>query len=234
MSHLSSLKTKTEPENLPPLKRNMIFQSSPFGLPAVSFLGSKTAQNDSPHMFAKLLYFEWSPPWHVGWWLSGGGCQGVHPVLLAAAQIIFAISHESSLASHSSGEHLANIYRKKHNSSMSVDLLKQDQKLLRQQQRMLKHAKTCQDTTCQTYTRKQKSNMSVDLLKQDQKLLRQQRCMLKHAKTCQETTCQTYTRKQKSNMSVDLLKQDQNLLRQQRCMLKHAKTCQDTPCQTYQ
>ena len=24
----------------------------------------------------KLLYFEWSPPWHVGWWLSGGGCQG--------------------------------------------------------------------------------------------------------------------------------------------------------------
>ena len=22
----------------------------------------------------KLLYFEWSPPWHVGWRLSGGGC----------------------------------------------------------------------------------------------------------------------------------------------------------------
>ena len=34
------------------------------------------------------------------------------------------------------------------------------------------HAKTCQDTTCQTYTRKQKSNMSVDLLKQGQKFLR--------------------------------------------------------------
>ena len=24
----------------------------------------------------KLLYFEWSPPWHVGWRLSGEGCQG--------------------------------------------------------------------------------------------------------------------------------------------------------------
>ena len=22
----------------------------------------------------KLLYFEWSLPWHVGWWLSGEGC----------------------------------------------------------------------------------------------------------------------------------------------------------------
>ena len=29
-----------------------------------------------PHLPWKLLYFEWSPPWHVGWWLSGGGCQG--------------------------------------------------------------------------------------------------------------------------------------------------------------
>ena len=28
------------------------------------------------HAKNKLLYFEWSPPWHVGWWLSGGGCQG--------------------------------------------------------------------------------------------------------------------------------------------------------------
>ena len=84
------------------------------------------------------------------------------------------------------------IYKKKHNSSMSVDLLKQSRMFLRQQQRMLKHAKPCQDTTCQTYSRKQKPNMSVDLLKQDQKLLRQQRCMLKHAKTCQDTPCQTY------------------------------------------
>ena len=24
--------------------------------------------------FHKLLYFEWSPPWHVGWRLSGEGC----------------------------------------------------------------------------------------------------------------------------------------------------------------
>ena len=23
---------------------------------------------------SKLLYFEWSPPWHVGWRLSGEGC----------------------------------------------------------------------------------------------------------------------------------------------------------------
>ena len=26
------------------------------------------------NMFSKLLYFEWSPPWHVGWRLSGEGC----------------------------------------------------------------------------------------------------------------------------------------------------------------
>ena len=31
----------------------------------------------------KLLYFEWSPPWHVGWWLSGGGCQGELEVLFS-------------------------------------------------------------------------------------------------------------------------------------------------------
>ena len=37
----------------------------------VSFLEIKCA-----HIFLpKLLYFEWSPPWHVGWRLSGGGCQ---------------------------------------------------------------------------------------------------------------------------------------------------------------
>ena len=26
------------------------------------------------HLQQKLLYFEWSPPWHVGWRLSGEGC----------------------------------------------------------------------------------------------------------------------------------------------------------------
>ena len=26
------------------------------------------------YAFLKLLYFEWSPPWHVGWRLSGEGC----------------------------------------------------------------------------------------------------------------------------------------------------------------
>ena len=25
-------------------------------------------------LIVKLLYFEWSPPWHVGWRLSGEGC----------------------------------------------------------------------------------------------------------------------------------------------------------------
>ena len=28
--------------------------------------------NHATH-WIKLLYFEWSPPWHVGWWLSGEG-----------------------------------------------------------------------------------------------------------------------------------------------------------------
>ena len=27
-----------------------------------------------PSKKIKLLYFEWSPPWHVGWRLSGEGC----------------------------------------------------------------------------------------------------------------------------------------------------------------
>ena len=27
-----------------------------------------------PKKVKKLLYFEWSPPWHVGWRLSGEGC----------------------------------------------------------------------------------------------------------------------------------------------------------------
>ena len=79
---------------------------------------------------------------------------------------------------------------------------------------MLKHAKTCQDTTCQTYTRKQKSNMSVDLLKPGR--------MLKHATTCQDTTCQTYTRKKKANKSVDLQKQGQKFATAR----AHAQTCQ--------
>ena len=43
------------------------------------------------------------------------------------------------------------------------------QKCLRQQDS--KHAKSCQDTTCQTYINKKASNMAVDLLKESQKLV---------------------------------------------------------------
>ena len=43
----------------------------------------KHAGNLARRNHFKLLYFEWSPPWHVGWWLSGGGCQGELEVLFA-------------------------------------------------------------------------------------------------------------------------------------------------------
>ena len=82
------------------------------------------------------------------------------------------------------------------------------QKCVRQQDS--KHAKSCQDTTCQTYINKQASNMAVDLLKESQKLVaatahaqitnalqcatRSILCT-KHAKSCQDTTCQTYVNK---------------------------------------
>ena len=43
--------------------------------------GGKTAGMEERWLFIikalcgkKILYFEWSPPWHVGWWLSGEGC----------------------------------------------------------------------------------------------------------------------------------------------------------------
>ena len=40
------------------------------------FLLSSTAPKLDGHedLWEKLLYFEWSPPWHVGWRLSGEGC----------------------------------------------------------------------------------------------------------------------------------------------------------------
>ena len=114
----------------------------------------------------KLLYFEWSPPWHVGWRLSGEGCR--HTVLFCHFVHIISCGPFSWRApgkqprskhvkhvqtcQNMSGYDLTNI-SKKQKSNMSVDLLKQDQKLLQQQRCMLKHAKTCQDTTWQTYHR---------------------------------------------------------------------------------
>ena len=79
----------------------------------------------------KKNYFTSSDPHHD---MLGEGCQ----VRVAATQFFFAISYKSSRAAHSAEEHLAN---------------NQGQKLLRQQRRMFKHVKTCQDTTWQTYQR---------------------------------------------------------------------------------
>ena len=73
----------------------------------------------------KKNYFTSSDPHHD---MLGEGCQ----VRVAATQFFFAISYKSSRAAHSAEEHLAN---------------NQGQKLLRQQRRMFKHVKTCQDTT---------------------------------------------------------------------------------------
>ena len=73
-----------------------------------------------------------------------------------------------------------------------------------------KHAKSCQDTTCQTNINNQASNMAAYPLKQSQKLIVAAtahaqitnalqcvtRCILctKHAKSCQDTTCQHISR----------------------------------------
>ena len=118
----------------------------------------------------KLLYFEWSPPWHVGWRLSGEGCR--HTILFCHfVQII------------SCGPFSWRAPGKQPRSKVIATATA--------------HVQTCQNMSGYDLTnisKKQKSNMSVDLLKQDQKLLQQQRCMLKHAKTCQDTTCQTYQR----------------------------------------
>ena len=118
----------------------------------------------------KILYFEWSPPWHVGWRLSGEGCR--RTILFCHfVQII------------SCGPFSWRAPGKQPRSKVIATATA--------------HVQTCQNMSGYDLTnisKKQKSNMSVDLLKQDQKLLRQQRCMLKHAKTCQDTTCQTYQR----------------------------------------
>ena len=95
--------------------------------------------------FCKLLYFEWSPPWHAGWRLSGEGCR--HTVLFCHFVHIISCGPFSWRApgkqprskhvkhvqtcQNMSGYDLTNI-SKKQKSNMSVDLLKQDQKLLSQ------------------------------------------------------------------------------------------------------
>ena len=118
----------------------------------------KTRPPKQKEIKTKENYFTSSDPHHD---MLGGGCQGRVVIenmlgrLPRPSDKSFLLLAErlSSLTRYSSGEHLSNIYEKNKVKS------------LRQQRRMLKHAKTCQDTTCQTYTRKWKSNMSVDLLK---------------------------------------------------------------------
>ena len=70
----------------------------------------------------------------------------------ARSKVIATATVHAQTCQNMSGYDLTNISQKQ-KSNMSVDLLKQDQKLLQQQRCMLKHAKTCQDTTCQTYHR---------------------------------------------------------------------------------
>ena len=48
--------------------QNLIHQVSSIKV----FPPNKLAGHIKKHL--KLLYFEWSPPWHVGWRLSGEGC----------------------------------------------------------------------------------------------------------------------------------------------------------------
>ena len=44
---------------------------APRNAPAVCWIIWLDMENSG---LEKLLYFEWSPPWHVGWRLSGEGC----------------------------------------------------------------------------------------------------------------------------------------------------------------
>ena len=43
-------------------------------MPICCFPGGRKASSTMRIPRKKLLYFEWSPPWHVGWRLSGEGC----------------------------------------------------------------------------------------------------------------------------------------------------------------
>ena len=70
------------------IPRSLAVTLSTFEFGSPSETSQKTSRIESPglvrfHHFwntmgnkrqKKLLYFEWSPPWHVGWRLSGEGC----------------------------------------------------------------------------------------------------------------------------------------------------------------
>ena len=89
--------------------------------------GKKAAGWKTQHLLKNYFTSKWSPPWHVGRRLSGEGCPRNNS--------FFAISHKViscvPLIRRTPGKHIWK----------------------QQQRRMLKHAKTCQDTTCQTYQR---------------------------------------------------------------------------------
>ena len=109
------------------------FENPPFAERVARRTGAATHVSNvwNPHVAGCSMvphqenYFTSSDPHHD---TLGEGCQ----VRVAATQFFFAISYKSSRAAHSAEEHLAN---------------NQGQKLLRQQRRMFKHVKTCQDTT---------------------------------------------------------------------------------------
>ena len=62
---ISHLKFNSSPlKSYLPKKGKVVFQSSN----PIIFQGLQGG------ISKKLLYFEWSPPWHVGWRLSGEGC----------------------------------------------------------------------------------------------------------------------------------------------------------------
>ena len=117
----------------------------------------------------------------------------------ARSKVIATATVHAQTCQNMSGYDLPNI-SKKQKSNMSVDLLKQDQKLLRQQRCILKHAKTCQDTPCQTYQedKHKASNMSVDLqrvrtISYSNRSLRRQAVESKCRVRCQEVFKDSYT-----------------------------------------
>ena len=129
-------------------------------------------------------YFTSSDPHHD---MLGGGCQ----VRVAAAQLIFAISHKSSLASHSSGEHLANIFENSSNgacSNMPKHVRIQPVKHIKETE--IKHVSRPPEARSKVFATATAHAQITNAL---QCVTRSILCT-KHAKSCQDTTCQHISR----------------------------------------
>ena len=174
----------------------------------------------------KIIYFEWSPPWHVGWGLSGECLSTLwnrHFKTYKPATLVF-----WNFAC-SCGVLPALQY-----STCHKCLRKQDTNMSEN-----KHAKTCQYTTwqkqtCQNMPKQTCQNMAVECLN-----LFQNSNLPKHVSRppvrsvwADSTNTEHYIACQKCLSKHD--NKHSSALLEAFSYTKHAKTCQDTICQTCQ